>query len=60
MKSTYKLMVRKRVEAALSLRLRSASPAVAVSDNDPTDLDPSLVDMAVDEITDRHHKVRTK
>jgi len=58
MKTTYRLIVRRRVEATLRLRLKTPTAARELGTDDPTDLPPDVIDRATAEVSRRRQKVR--
>jgi hypothetical protein len=59
MKTTYRLIARRRVEGALRFRLRTPSRASAAAD-DPTEMPIELVDLATDELAARRQPRRRR
>lgn len=57
MKTTYRLLARRRLEAALPLRLKTPSRA-RIQDEDPAELSLEAVDLATSEIADRRRRQR--
>lgn len=56
MKTTYRLLVRRRVESALRLRLKTPT-ANALASDDPGDLAPEIIDRATSEVAHKRQKV---
>jgi hypothetical protein len=57
MKTTYRLLVRRRVEASLRLRLKTPTDTRDIGSDDPADLPPELVDRATTEVARTRQKV---
>lgn len=60
MKTTYRLLVRRRVEATLRLRLKTPGDSRDFGSDDPAELAPEIIDRATDEVARNRRKVRSR